>query len=154
MIGLLALVAPALAQGQTAGDLAIGHPWTRPTPGTMTPGVGYMTVENHGPTDDRLLAAESPAAATVTMHRSEVRDGVARMAPQEEGIAIPAHGSVSLEPGGYHLMLGGLKQPLTLGQSIPLTLSFERAGRVTVELRVERPSAARGEHGAHQGSAH
>jgi periplasmic copper chaperone A len=154
MIALLSLVVPALAEGQATGEVKVGYPWTRPTPGTTIPGVGYMTLENHGPADDRLLAAESPAAGTVTMHRTEVEGGVARMLPQEEGIAIPAHGSVSLEPGGYHLMLSGLKAPLTLGQSIPLTLAFERAGRVTVELKVERPSAARGEHGAHQGSGH
>jgi periplasmic copper chaperone A len=153
-IGLLALLVPALASGQTAGDLAISHPWTRPTPGTMTPGVGYMTLENHGPVDDRLLSAESPAAGAVTMHKSEVKDGIARMLPHEEGIAIPAHGSASLEPGGYHLMLSNLKAPLALGQAVPLTLTFAKAGRVTVELRVERPSAAQGEHGSHQGSAH
>ena len=153
-VAAAAFVAPAVAQEFNAGPIAIGHPWTRPTSGTTAPGVGYMVLDNRGPADDRLLSAVSPVAVTVTMHRTEVRDGIARMLPQEAGIAIPAHGSVSLEPGGYHLMLGGLKAPLALSQTVPLTLTFERAGAVTVELRVERRSPAQGEHGTHQGSTH
>lgn len=137
-----------------AGAITISHPWTRPTPGTATPAVGYMMLDNHGPEDDRLVAAASSAAEAVTMHRTKVRDGIARMLPQEGGLAIPAHGSTQLEPGGLHLMLSGLKEPLALGQTVPLTLTFERAGTVTVELKVERRPAAHGDHGSHQGSVH
>jgi copper(I)-binding protein len=157
----LAIAAALFAQGAAAqefraGAIAIGHPWTRPTPGTATPGVGYMTLENHGPEEDRLVAAASPSAVTVTMHRTEVTDGIARMLPQEGGIAIPAHGSARLEPGGLHLMLSGLKAPLALGQAVPLTLTFQKAGTVVVELKVERrpAAAAHSDHGAHQGAAH
>lgn len=157
----LAIAAALIAYGAAtqefrAGPITISHPWTRPTPGTATPGVGYMTLDNHGPEDDRLVAATSSAAETVTMHRTEVNGGIARMLPQEGGIAIPAHGSARLEPGGLHLMLGGLKAPLALGQAVPLTLTFERAGTVAVELKVERrpTAAAHGDHGAHQGSTH
>jgi copper(I)-binding protein len=111
LFAALPLAAPAKAHELQAGPVVVGHPWTRPTSSVAVPAVGYMTLENHGPADDRLLSAESLAAGTVTMHRTEVRDGVARMLPQEEGIAIPAHGSVSLEPGGYHLMLGNSRHP-------------------------------------------
>ena len=152
-VAAAALVAPAVAGEFNAGPIAIGYPWTRPTPGTVAPGVGYMVLDNRGPADDRLVSAASPVAQTVTMHRTEVRDGIARMLPQEAGIAIPAHGSVSLEPGGYHLMLGRLKAPLALGQTVPLTLTFERAGAVTVELRVERRPAVDAGHGAHSAPA-
>ncbi len=153
LLAVAAFVAPAVAQEFHAGPIAIGHPWTRPTSGTTAPGVGYMVLDNRGPADDRLLSAASPAAEAVTMHRTEVRDGIARMLPQEAGIAIPAHGSVSLEPGGYHLMLGGLKAPLALGQAVPLTLTFEKAGTVTVELKAERRPAADAGHGAHSAPA-
>ena len=152
-VAAAALVAPAVAQEFHAGPIAIVHPWTRPTPGTVAPGVGYMVLDNRGPADDRLVSAACPVAETVTMHRTEVRDGIARMLPQEAGIAIPAGGSVRLEPGGYHLMLGGLKAPLVLGRAVPLTLTFEKAGTVTVELRAERRPTADAGHGAHSAPA-
>jgi copper(I)-binding protein len=76
------------------------------------------------------------------------------MLPQEGSITIPAHGSARFEPGGPHLMLSGLKEPLTLGQAVPLMLTFEKAGTVAVELKVERRpvAAAHGDHGTHQGT--
>lgn len=140
---------PAVAQEFQAGQIAISHPWSRPTPGTATPAVAYLTLDNHGSMEDRLVSATSPVAKAVTMHRTEVDNGVARMRPQEGGIVIPAHGSARLEPGGLHLMLSGLAQPLSLGQMVPLTLTFEQAGTVTVELTVEKSAPAQSDHGGH-----
>lgn len=154
-IPTLFLAALALATSTAAGEfqvgaIVIGQPWARPTPGAATPGVGYMTFENLGPDDDRLIAATSPAAPAVSMHRTEVTDGIASMRPQPDGIVVPAGGSVRLEPGGYHLMLEQLKKPLALGEAVPVSLTFATAGSVTVELKVERrPPTDDAGHGAH-----
>lgn len=145
------VVAVAAARDYRAGSIVVGHPWARPTAGAATPGAGYMTLDNRGPADDRLVSASSPAAEAVTMHRTEVRDGVAGMRPQEGGIAVPAGGTVRLEPGGYHLMLERLRRPLALGETVPVSLTFAKAGTVTVDLKVERrPAAEDAGHDTHQ----
>lgn len=141
--------ATATAHEFRAGPIAIDQPWARPTPGAATPGVGYMTVANQGLGDDRLVSAASPVAEAVTLHRTEVRDGIASMRPQTDGIVVPAGGAVRLEPGGYHLMLEGLRRPLALGEMVPVSLTFATAGTVTVELKVERRPAPEAGHDAH-----
>ena len=150
----LVLALPAVVAAAADAAIAVSHAWTRPTPGTMTPAAGYMVLENQGPAGDRLLSASSPAAEAVTLHRTEIDAGVARMRPLADGLAIPAHGTARLEPGGLHLMLSGLRQPLALGQSAPLTLTFAQARAVAVELKVEKPAPAGGDHGGHGGAMH
>ena len=98
------------------------------------PGAAWLTVRNSGAAD-RLLGAESPAAERVELHRHIHRDGVMTMR-RVEAIDIPAGGEAALEPGGDHLMLFGLEPGLKTGGSFPLTLLFETAGAVTVEVRV------------------
>jgi copper(I)-binding protein len=141
-----------LAQDITAGTLTIGHPWARATVGTSRPGGAYLTITNKGAAPDRLTGAESPVAERVELHRSSMEDGVMRMTPVKV-IEVPAGGKVALEPGGYHLMLMGLKQPLAAGSKVPLTLVFERAGRVAVELAIEPLGGKRGtkDHMGHGG---
>ena len=120
-----------------AGDLVVTHPWARATAAASVPGVGYLVIENTGAEDDRLLGAGSPAAARVELHRTVIEDGIARMRPAPDGVALPAGAIVELAPGGYHFMLMGLAAPLAAGTRVPLTLRFERAGEVAVELAVE-----------------
>ena len=140
---LLALAAaPAAAQqhdAARAGDLAVQQPWTRAA-GQGATGAGFMAISNRGAAADRLLSASSPAARAIEMH-SMVRDGeVMRMRPVE-AVEIRAGQTVTLRPGGLHLMLIGLSQPLRQGETVPVTLRFERAGEVRVALPVQAAGA-------------
>ncbi len=123
------------AHSYRLGDLTIGHPWSRATVGTGRPGVGYLSVANAGRAADRLIAAESPLAARVELHRSVMDGDVMRM-ERVEAIEIPAGAKVALEPGGHHLMLIGPVRAFREGEMVPLALVFERAGRIEVELKV------------------
>lgn len=127
---------PGPAQGDSLGPLRIEDPWSRETPPGAPVGVGYLSITNAGAADDRLVAADSPRAARVTLHRSIEAEGTARMERQHDGIAIPAGATVTLAPGGYHLMLMQLEQPLREEERVPVTLHFERAGTIEVELEV------------------
>lgn len=139
---LLATVAlPLAAHAQNpggAGPLTIEAPWTRAA-GQGGQGAGYLTIRNAGPAD-RLLSASTPAATRIELH-THLRDGdVMRMRPVED-IPVPANGSVTLQPSGLHLMLIGLTRPFAVGESVPVTLRFERAGEVVVNLPVQAAGA-------------
>lgn len=127
----------AQAHEAMVGDLEIGHSWSRATAPTAPTGAVYFAVENHGDTADRLLGATGDVADAVELHRSSTDDaGTAQMDPLD-GIDIPAHGEAELAPGGDHIMLIGLHAPLKEGTSFPLTLTFEHAGTVTVDVEVQ-----------------
>ena len=136
---------PAAAHDSTAGDIRIGHPWSRAA-GANGNGSGYMRLTNGGTQADRLISAASPVARTVELH-THLREGdVMRMRPVQD-IPVPPGQTVELRPGGLHLMLIGLNAPLTQGTRVPLTLRFERAGEVQVELAIEAAGARAGGHG-------
>jgi len=141
-LGALILALPTTAFAHhdiTVGDLAIGHPWTRAA-GANANGAGFMSLKNNGSTPDRLIAAASPAARVVELH-THIREGdVMRMRPVAD-IPIPPGQTVHLRPGGLHIMLIGLTEPLRQGTTVPLTLRFERAGEVQVTLGVESAGA-------------
>ena len=104
-------VAPALAQEFKAGDIVIEKPWARATPKGAEVGGAYLTIENKGATPDRLTGG-SADFATVEIHEMKSENGVSEMRAVTGGLNIPAHGSVGLAPGGYHLMLTHLAHPL------------------------------------------
>lgn len=141
-LGALILTLPATAFAHhdvTAGDIAIGHPWTRAA-GANSNGAGFMTLKNNGAAGDRLISAASPAARVVELH-THIREGdVMRMRPVAD-IPIPPGQTVHLRPGGLHIMLIGLTEPLRQGTTMPLTLRFEQAGEVQVTLGVESAGA-------------
>jgi len=135
----LLCVPAARAQEVSAGALRIAGPWTRAMRAGGT-GAGFMTIRNTGTAPDRLVAARSPVAPVVELH-THVRDGeVMRMRPVP-AIDLPAGQAVQLAPGGLHLMLIGLTQALNQGGRVPVTLVFERAGEVEVQLAVEGAGA-------------
>jgi copper(I)-binding protein len=136
----LLLAAPARAHHDTTiGTIVIGHPWARAA-GANTNGAAYMTLRNAGPQADRLVSASTPIARTVELH-THIRDGeVMRMRPVAD-ITIPAGQTVRLRPGGLHVMLIGLTEPLRQGATAPLTLRFERAGEATVQLEIQAAGA-------------
>jgi len=141
---------PAAAHDYQAGDIAIGHPWTRAIGATAPTAAGYMSLRNAGTEPDRLVGATSPRARSVEIHEMTMTDGVMRMRPLGNGITIPPGGTAWLRPGGTHLMLVGPAGPLARGEAVPVTLRFERAGEVTVDLEVAAAGArdAAG-HGGH-----
>jgi copper(I)-binding protein len=116
------------------GTLEIGHPWARATPPTAPAGGGYMTITNKGTDPDRLVSVKSPAAGMVQVHEMKMEGNVMRMRELEGGLAIPPGATVALAPGGLHLMMMGLKVPLKQGERVPVTLVFEKAGTIDVEL--------------------
>jgi hypothetical protein len=135
----LLIALPAAAQQYRAGDITIESAWSRAA-GANGTGGGFLTIRNAGSTPDRLLSATSPAARRVELHSMAMDGAVMRMRPVDD-IPIPAGGTVQLAPGGLHLMLIGLAQPLAEGGRAPVTLRFERAGEVQVELAVQAAGA-------------
>lgn len=128
---------PALAGDATSGELVISKAWSRATPGGAKVAGGYLTIENKGAAPERLKAASTTLAAKTEIHEISINNGVMTMRPLEGGLAIAPGHSVQLAPGGGHLMFEGLKAPLQQGDQVPVTLSFEHAGEVTVTLDVQ-----------------
>ena len=120
-----------------AGDLIITQEWSRATPGGAKVGGGYLTIENKGATPDRLLGGAADVAAKVQVHQMSMNNGVMTMRPVEGGLVIEPGKTVKLTPGGFHLMLLDLKGPLKQGEKLPITLEFEKAGKVSVVLDIE-----------------
>lgn len=134
----------AAAHGYKLGNLEIGHPWARATAETAPTGGAYMKIVNTGAVADRLVAARSPASRSVEIHEMKMEGTVMRMRELEKGLELPAGATVTLEPGGYHLMLIGLKGPLKQGTRVPVTLVFEKAGPLDIELAVTAMGATPG----------
>jgi periplasmic copper chaperone A len=135
---LLALLsAPARAQEVKAGDLVITQPWSRATPGGAKIAGGFLTIENKGAAPDRLISGAGDIAGKVEIHEMTMNNGVMTMRPLDKGLVIEPGKTVKLAPGGYHLMLMDLKQPLKQGDKVPVTLEFEKAGKVALSLEVQ-----------------
>ena len=129
--------APLCAEEVKAGDLVITQAWSRATPGGAKIGGGYLTIENKGSTADRLIGGSADVAAKVEVHEMAMKNGVMTMRPLDKGLSIEPGKTVKLAPGGYHLMLFDLKSPLKQGDKLPVTLEFEKAGKVKLSLDVE-----------------
>ena len=137
-------IAPATAHEFAASEIKIDHPWARPTVTTRQPAAVFFHLENTGETDDTLIAVEIGAgiAQAAELHTTINDEGTFRMRPLTNGIALPAGAQVAVQPGGHHVMLIGLSEPLTEGRRFPVTLIFKQAGRVEVEVVVEQPQEA------------
>ena len=150
----------ASAQDYRAGDLQVQQPFATPTPPGARIGAAYFSaLENRGAQAERLLRAATPVAGRVELHSGEIgADGVMRMR-EKESIDVPPKSTVRLRPGGGdHLMLMELKQPLMAGDRFPMTLEFERGGKLEVEVVVQAAKGGAnghaGGHDAHGGGAH
>ena len=137
VLALSAVAAPARADALRAGDLVITKPWSRATPSGAKVAGGYLTIENTGSVSDRLVQGSGDIAGTVEVHEMAMNNGVMTMRPLDNGLTIEPGKTVTLAPGGTHLMLMNIKSPLRQGDKVPLTLEFEKAGRVTVSLDVQ-----------------
>jgi len=125
----------------SVGDLRITSGFTRATLPNAPVGGGYVTITNNGAAADRLVAAASPVAGVSQIHEMKMEGDLMKMNELPDGVEIPAGATVTLKPGGLHIMFMQLKEPLVEGTKIPLTLTFEKAGSVEVELSVESPAA-------------
>lgn len=134
----LALALPMLATPAFAADITVSHPWARATAPHAMAGGAFMTLI--APSADALVGASSPVAQTAEVHETVNDKGVMKMLPVPS-LALPAGTAVTLKPGSYHIMLMGLKQQLKQGGSFPLTLTFEHAKPMTVQVMVSGPGA-------------
>ena len=141
LLSLALISGPALAADTKVGTIEIEHPWARPS--AMANGAVYMELENKGGAPDKLVSASTPAAAKAELHTHLMENGIARMRPVEAIEVTPGSATV-LRPGGLHIMLTGLKAPLKDGDSIALTLTFEKAGKVEVTVPVQKNAAGMG----------
>lgn len=133
---ILALPGAAMAHSFTKGDLVAGHPWARATPDGAKVGVGYVKITNNGKTADRLTGGTFEGS-TVEVHEMSMDSGVMKMRQLREGLEIAPGATVELKPGGNHLMFVGLKQAIAAGADRKATLTFEKAGNLEVEFRIE-----------------
>ncbi|WP_051285339.1 copper chaperone PCu(A)C [Nisaea denitrificans] len=143
----------ASAEEFKVGDITVEHPWARATPGRAKNGAAFMKLENHGGTDDRLMAASGDVASRVELHTHLHENGVMKMRPSGP-ITVPAHGHAMLQPGSFHVMMIGLKAPLVEGEMFPLTLTFEKSGTVTVKVMVQSVGAGAGNNAMKHGMKH
>ncbi len=146
----LALLAPfavssvALAEDPRIGSLVIAKPWARASIGTSRPAAAYLTIRNEGEESVTLLAVRTPLSGKAEVHAMTNDNGVMRMGPAGP-VEIPAGAEVSLAPGGLHIMMMKLQAPLIKGESIEITLEFQRTGEITVTAPIYGPGAARPE---------
>ena len=124
----------AIAQAPPTGLLRVEVAWSRATPPGATVGGAYLQIVNDGP-PDRLISLMSPVARSVEMHEMLMKGTLMEMRPVQS-VPVPARGRVRFEPGGLHVMLIDLKQPLKEGERFPLKLRFARAGDLTIDVVV------------------
>jgi hypothetical protein len=148
---LLAVSKLAVAEPVAGGgEVAIHDAWARASLGQMRTSAAYLTLEVTGDRVDRLIAAASPVAEKAALHTHVMEGGVARMRPVA-AIEIAPGAPTVLEPGGLHIMLTGLNQKLVEGDTLPLGLTFERAGTVEIEVPIKGMAGmSPGRHGEHQ----
>lgn len=151
LLGGLAAIALTLAitpstshaAGNQAGSITVDDAWARASAGMAKAGAAFMTIENTGG-GDKLIAAAADVSDRVELH-THIHDGDVMRMRQVDAIDVPEHGEALLAPGGYHVMFLGLKAPLKEGETFPLTLTFEHAGKITVDVAVKAPGAMGGD---------
>ena len=146
----------AQSPGQEQPALKVLDAWSRATAPSQKAGGVFLTIENPGDQADRLIGVESPAAEKASLH-TIIRDGdVVKMRAVEDGIEVPAKGSVVLAPGGFHVMLIGLHERLPQHGRVPVTLIFEHAGRIDINAGIlsagARGPAESRDHSQHGGT--
>ena len=130
-----------------AGDLVISGFWARTTPPTAKTGAAYMVIKNTGATDDVLIGAASTIANDTQIHETQIEGGVMKMRHVGK-IAIPAGGMATLKPGSFHIMFVGLHNPVKEGDTIALTLTFEKSGSVELMVKAQKSMGKAMDHGA------
>ena len=141
ILAAMLLCGTALAHDYQVKALTVSNPFARATPPGAKVAGAFMTIKNQGKETDRLVSASSPVAGLVEIHEMAMDGGMMKMRAIK-GIDVKPGTTVELKPGGYHVMLEELKQPLKQGEQIPVALTFEKAGVVEVIVHVEAMGAA------------
>lgn len=128
--------------------ITVSNAWARASPGTVNTGAVYFTISDTG-TADRLIGVSTPVAGKAELHETKTEGGIMRMRAVIE-LPLEPGKSLTLVPGGYHVMLMELRQPLKVGDEFPLTLSFARAAPITVRVKTEAAGAAAPSRGMHE----
>ena len=136
------LVLAGLGIQAARAQVSVDHAWSRATPPHVTTGVLYLTLTS--PIADRLVGITTPMAQTAELHQTEMTGTMSQMRGMDGGLVLPAGKPVSLSPGGYHVMLMGLKAPLKAGESLPVHLTFQTAPPVDVVAQVRALGAVAG----------
>ena len=137
-MAILAWAPAPSAQTANPGPIVVSDPWARASAGAT--GAAYVTIANGGAAADRLIGAATPGARAVEIHNSTVEGGVMRM-NRVEAIEIKPGEKAVLQPSGLHLMLTGLAAPLKEGDSLPLTRTFEKAGKIELRVAIGKAGA-------------
>ncbi len=137
LLGTLAIAGVASAED---GAIRVNEAWARATPGGARTGAVYLTVTNAGTTLDTITGVSTPAADKAELHQMKIENGIMEMRPVP-ALAVPPGQSLTLGPNGYHVMLTGLRAPLKEGGTVPLTLTFEHAGPVSVTASIAKVGA-------------
>lgn len=136
-VALTFVAAVSIVSGDSGrSGIAVERAWTRATAAAARSAGAFLRVVNRGGEDDRLVAVESSAAERAMIHSTVMADGIMQMRPAQDGLPVPAGAVLKLRPGGDHIMLTGLRRPLRRGETVPLTLVFEKAGRIETQLAV------------------
>lgn len=129
-------VSPAVAADYDVGTMHISQPWARATPKGADNGAGYMSITNKGTAPDRVSCVSDDASKECQIHSMTMEGGVMKMRPVEGGLEIKPGETVTLKPGGYHVMFVDLSHPLEQGKSVEVELKFEKAGTVKMEYPI------------------
>ncbi|MBL4906143.1 MAG: copper chaperone PCu(A)C [Sneathiella sp.] len=130
-----------VASSEEHASIIVKEAWARARTGKAKVGGAYMIVHNRGREDDRLISVRSNIAERTEIHTTNMTDGVMKMLRLKEGVDVKAGGTIMLEPGSYHVMLLGLKEPVIEGKKFPVTLVFKKAGEIEVMVFVKKAGA-------------
>lgn len=137
LTGLLTSSLLVQAHDFNAGQIHVDHPWSRAMPPSAPNAAAFFILHNRGEAADRLVSASSPLAQKTELHEHVHQGGLMKM-QQVQGVELPAGSEVKFMPMGYHVMLFGVKEQAKDGERFPLTLRFEKAGEVQVEVAVQK----------------
>ena len=132
---IVALGLAACAAGSSGHQISVEDAWARPVPAAGGNGAVFMRLVNAGDEADQLVGGESPVAGTVEVHKTTMEEGVMKM-EHIPGLEVPPKGEVSLKPGDYHVMLIDVGKPLVPGDTLPITLRFEKSGEMEMDVEV------------------
>lgn len=137
LTALIAMCCPSFAHQFEKGALLIVHPWTRATPEGATMGAGYVTITNNGKDADKLTGGAFESADHVEIHEMKMDGDKMMMRKVTDGLEIKPGETVKFSPGAYHLMFVGLKKPIVQGPNSKGSLTFEKAGTIDIDYKVE-----------------
>jgi periplasmic copper chaperone A len=150
LLALPMLATSAFAHDYKVGDLKIEHPWTRATPGGAKVAGGFMKITNTGKETDRLTGGSADIANVFEVHEMAMEGNVMKMRALVKGLEIKPGQSIELKPGSYHVMFIDLKNPIQEGKPFKGFLTFEKAGKIEVEYKIEKMGTTKAGNGEHK----